>query len=303
MTEAEIPGVSQAYWVVDADAVFFRPYSPLAFPQASPPGGSASPGSAAGSAYFYVAGEDRDCGNPPYFATLDALGLPKDWVQVGRARGRLEKWWWAQTRCSSQRHGSIERHGASFSQKFSKPGTAVLRVLPSPTLCYSLPLQASVKCHGKKSTRVCKAGRLCPIAHQMVFDRSVLASLHADIVALSQAPPPPLQQPQPSTFQGAASASSTDLSMGPPGQSSSGGPRATAAAAEAAVAVARAGEAGGSSRENRREDAWWEVVLLKMPAWHTSPFSECVRPKTLRATFALTLLMTARAQSAQVPQD
>ena len=79
----------------------------------------------------------------------------------------------------------------------------------------------SSRCNGKGSKRVCKDAQVCPIAHQMVFDRTVLSALHAHLEKhggfLKKSSPP-----------------------------SPGGVK------------------------------WWEVILLAMPAWHTSPFSEYV---------------------------
>jgi hypothetical protein len=51
-----IPGIGEAYLVIDADTNFRADYSPF------PPGNDV--------AYNYIPGDPRDCGNPPYFMTI-----------------------------------------------------------------------------------------------------------------------------------------------------------------------------------------------------------------------------------------
>jgi hypothetical protein len=60
-----VPGIGPAYLVVDADTIFYEDYSPI------PPDDVPSP-----NAYNYMPGDPRDCANPPYFMTLDALAIP-----------------------------------------------------------------------------------------------------------------------------------------------------------------------------------------------------------------------------------
>ena len=96
-----IPGIGEAYYVVDADTLFAADYNPVA---------------SQGSAYHYMPGDSRDCANPPYFMTLGALGIQafKETTMVcaGNASNR---------RCKGQQFCPIS-HGMVYSQ-------AVLRKL------------------------------------------------------------------------------------------------------------------------------------------------------------------------------
>jgi len=64
-----IPGIGDAYLVVDADTVFSEEYWP--FPRDGQP---------SEAAFNYMPGDARDCANPPYFMTLEALKVPM-WKQ------------------------------------------------------------------------------------------------------------------------------------------------------------------------------------------------------------------------------
>lgn len=61
-----IPRLSDAYWVLDSDTVFYNAYSPF-------------PPKSNGTIYNYMPGDGRDCGNSPYYMTLNALGIKADW--------------------------------------------------------------------------------------------------------------------------------------------------------------------------------------------------------------------------------
>jgi len=110
VTPREVPGIGEAYMVVDADTIFYQDYHPFPRTSASLSAASAAPAtpasdvkarhpSAAHSAqlpqgllgmaqrrllnaslpYNYIPGDPRDCGNPPYFMTMAALGI-RDWT-------------------------------------------------------------------------------------------------------------------------------------------------------------------------------------------------------------------------------
>jgi hypothetical protein len=61
-----IPGLSDAYWVLDSDTIFFNNYSPF-------------PPNSDGNIFNYLPGDGRDCGNPPYYMTLNALQINPEW--------------------------------------------------------------------------------------------------------------------------------------------------------------------------------------------------------------------------------
>jgi len=61
-----IPGLSDAYWVLDSDTILFNEYSPF-------------PPNSDGNNLNYLPGDGRDCGNPPYYMTLNALKIDADW--------------------------------------------------------------------------------------------------------------------------------------------------------------------------------------------------------------------------------
>ena len=103
-----IPGILD-YMILDSDTVFYRKYSPF------PPGPSAERVS------NFMPGDGRDCKNPPYLMTMDALGIKEQNKMQRSCAGRGPK-----RKCSTR---------ASF----------------------------------------------CPIAHQMMLSRDILAALWAHI--------------------------------------------------------------------------------------------------------------------------
>ena len=58
-----IPGILEAYVVVDADTVFYDSYSPIPEDDEM------------GLQYNYMPGDARDCGNPPYFSAFNPLAI------------------------------------------------------------------------------------------------------------------------------------------------------------------------------------------------------------------------------------
>ena len=81
------------------DQIFYEDYSPIPPEDVSP------------VAFNYMPGDPRDCGNPPYFMTLDALGI-KDWKTTTVAcAGRGDN-----RRCKTN-HLCPIAHGMVYSQE------------------------------------------------------------------------------------------------------------------------------------------------------------------------------------------
>jgi len=94
-----VPGIGEHYLVIDADTLFMEDYS--VFP---------ADGKPSQHAVNFIPGDTRDCGNPPYFMTLRALGI-KMWgtqslICAGHAPNR---------KCSKQMFCPIA-HGMVYSQ-------------------------------------------------------------------------------------------------------------------------------------------------------------------------------------------
>jgi len=73
VTPEYVPGIGEAYLVLDADTIFYQDYNPI------PPDSE--------EAYNYMPGDGRDCSNPPYFMTLDAMAINKSVTKVRSCAG------------------------------------------------------------------------------------------------------------------------------------------------------------------------------------------------------------------------
>mmetsp|Transcript_17272 Transcript_17272/g.39804 ORF Transcript_17272/g.39804 Transcript_17272/m.39804 type:complete len:394 (-) Transcript_17272:833-2014(-) len=80
VTRRHVPSIGEAYLVLDADTIFYQDYDPI------PPDDLPSD-----RAYNYMPGDPRDCGNPPYFMLLDAMGIPRWGTKVRACAGRPER--------------------------------------------------------------------------------------------------------------------------------------------------------------------------------------------------------------------
>jgi len=94
-----IPGIGEAYYVIDADTLFAADYNPVAVQ---------------GSAYHYMPGDSRDCANPPYFMTLNALNIGM-WKETTTVCAGLAP----HRRCKNQQFCPIA-HGMVYSQAVLK---------------------------------------------------------------------------------------------------------------------------------------------------------------------------------------
>ena len=98
-TPEYIPGIGEAYYVIDADTLFASDYNPVAVQ---------------GSAYHYMPGDSRDCANPPYFMTLNALEINM-WKESTTVCAGLAP----HRRCKGQQFCPIA-HGMVYSQAVLK---------------------------------------------------------------------------------------------------------------------------------------------------------------------------------------
>jgi hypothetical protein len=119
-----VPGIGPAYLVIDADTIFYEDYSPI--PLDDKP---------SAEAYNYMPGDPRDCANPPYFMTLDALRIPNWDTNTYTCAGR------GTNRKCKHNHFCPIAHGNTNKNEFD---TYILACLEGHDLCWILSLLCRV---------------------------------------------------------------------------------------------------------------------------------------------------------------